>query len=117
MMNPDDPENIRNRICVDFDETICSNSGHPDYNILEPKKGAREALESMQIMGKFVIIYTSRGRKHFWEVMNWLERYQIPFGCLDMENKPLAQTYIDDKGLRFHSWYQTMHDLAELEKQ
>lgn len=100
----DDPENIRNTICIDFDETICENSGHPEYKILMPKKGAIEALQALNLAGKIIIIYTSRGRKHFWEVMNWLEHFEIPFDCLDMEHKPLAQLYIDDKAIRFDSW-------------
>lgn len=105
----DDPDNIRNTICVDFDKTIANNSDHPDYNILGPTDGAKNAMDTLRIAGKFIIIYSSRKRKYFWDVMDWLIKYQIPFDCLDMESKPLAEQYIDDKAVNFNGdWNETL---------
>ena len=101
-MMSDDPDNVKNTICVDFDKTIANNSDHPNYEILEPTHGAREAMEALRLSGKFIIIYSARKRQHFWEVMDWLGKYQIPFDCLDMQSKPLAEWYIDDKAVPFN---------------
>lgn len=108
----DDPDNIRNTICVDFDKTLAYNSDHPNYDILGPTEGAKNAMDALKLAGKFIIIYSSRKRQYFWDVFNWLERYDIPFDCLDMGNKPLCEYYIDDKSVRFDGdWNKTLEQI------
>jgi hydroxymethylpyrimidine pyrophosphatase-like HAD family hydrolase len=107
-------------IAVDFDGTIA------DFKfpaIGDPKPGAREALEAFRAMGYRIMIYTCRTSRYYPEIFatsddynenvmgrttvvamkNWLDEHQIPYDDIDDGSlgKPLANVYIDDKGLRF----------------
>lgn len=86
-------------LAVDFDLTLCSDSSFGD-----PMPGAQEMMRRFQTRGISLVVHTCKantpsGRK---AVMGWLLEHDIPFS--EIEPKPLADRYIDDKALRFDTW-------------
>jgi hypothetical protein len=106
-------------IAVDYDGTIV-NFAFPVSG--PPKAGVREALAQFQQLGYHVLIYSCRTCKWFPEVFNpygevldmsravvkdmvdTLAKHGIPYDEIDdgTKGKPVAEYYIDDKGLRFN---------------
>lgn len=103
------------RVCVDLDGTICELAQHGDYDSVQPKQGAREALYTLKQQGAYIIIYTARRmRTHNGNITkvvtdigtltrNWLTRNSIPYDEL-IFGKPYAQVYIDDLAYKFETW-------------
>jgi hypothetical protein len=107
-------------IAVDFDGTLCEHS-FPEIGALRP--GAREALTMFRDIGYKVLIYTCRTshwhydifggdpeqptleRERVQEMIVWLAKHEIPYDEIDdgSRGKPLADYYIDDKGIRFNN--------------
>lgn len=118
-------------ICVDFDGTLCD---HEFPGIGAPKPFAKEALTAFRAMGFHVMIWTCR-TSHFHydvfggdpdqstlervkvkEMIAYLDKHGIPYDEIDdgSRGKPLAQLYIDDRGLRFSdNWTQIMNYVIE----
>ena len=45
-------------------------------------------------------------------IRNWLKKYDVSYTVSDIVHiKPNAVVYIDDKGLRFENWSDTMNNL------
>jgi len=94
--------------------------------------GAREAISELKNKGNEIIIYTSRLNSYplpssefqtpsIYErvaaVEGALNRAEIPFDLLWCKiGKPVADIYIDDRGIRFQSWKETMEKIREIEK-
>jgi hydroxymethylpyrimidine pyrophosphatase-like HAD family hydrolase len=108
------PENELREICIDFDKTVANNGPHPDYEILEPIKGAKEALESLYLNGWHITIYTARSWHYYNTIREYMDKHQLPYDNV-VCGKMFAKYYIDDRGLRFTSWDQTMRELSQLE--
>jgi hypothetical protein len=105
---------------VDFDGTICD---HEFPGIGAPKPFVKEALTVFRAMGFRVLIWTCRTchwhydtfggdpsqptleRTHVREMIAYLAKHGIPYDEIDdgSRGKPLAEYYIDDKGLRFEN--------------
>lgn len=104
-------------ICVDFDGTIVD---HEFPKIGALKRGVREALEVFRKAGFRILISSCRtcswdeetfgrwdctpiDRPRVREMIEFLDKEGIPYDEIDngMRGKPLADLYIDDKGLRF----------------
>lgn len=115
-------------IAVDFDGVIHAYSkGWQDGTIYDPPViGAFQAL--MDLMAKYaVVIFTSREPE---QVKPWLEEQfgfnvaldgdpEVQFwnhqGQLLVTNRKLpALAYIDDRGIRFETWHQTLADVETL---
>lgn len=113
-------------IAIDFDGVIHSYElGWSDGTIYgTPIPGSLEALR--MLMTKFsVFIHTSRNPE---QVVEWLENLGFnavfdegdrPFWnerekILVSSRKLPALVYIDDRGLRFYSWDQTLSELSKL---
>jgi hydroxymethylpyrimidine pyrophosphatase-like HAD family hydrolase len=123
-------------ICIDFDGTIC------DFKFPEigdPKPGVKEALQSFRDMGYRIVIYTCRTcrflpeifhpdeidipqnartvmlRKGVRDMKDWLDQHEIPYDEIDdgMLGKPLANAYIDDKGIRFDNNWKEIQEWVE----
>ena len=88
---------------VDFDETLAHNSGYPDFKLLKPTKGAREAMIKLSKNWK-IIIYTSRPWADYRLIETWLKKYKIPFKDI-VCGKLLVAFMIDDKNLPFNPLY------------
>lgn len=97
------------KICIDFDGVI-----HDFKNPVEgrrmgaPIAGTLEALQELQAVGYQIIVWSVRGDLAGIEYLTeWLNFYNIPFDEIT-NKKPNADYYVDDKGIRFTSWAETM---------
>lgn len=117
-------EENTNQIAIDFDGVIHGNSkGFYDGTVYdEPIEGAVQAIK--KLAKKYtVVIFTAKAKKDrplvngmtgeelVWE---WLVKYKIDSYIKEVTSeKPRAICYIDDKGVRFESWEQTLNFLDE----
>lgn len=115
-------------ICVDFDGTLCD---HAYPGIGDVKPHAAYALKSFRQWGFRIIISSCRScswheeifgggpaleRERVKEMIAFLEANDIPFDEIDdgTKGKPLADYYIDDKGIRFDAnWLPIMGFIFE----
>ena len=111
-------------IALDFDGVIHNDTkGFYDGTIYgNPIEGTKDALVELAKSFKLVIyscksnpdrplINGKTGTELIWE---WLEQWNMKQYISDVVvNKPNALIYIDDKGLKFESWRQTMRQINE----
>lgn len=114
-------------IGIDFDGVIHNNSkGYHDGTIYgEPLPETKQALKKLS--EKYtLIIYTCKasperplvnektGIELIWE---WLKKYNLRQYISDVTfEKPRVKFYIDDKGIEFKNWDQTLKKILEKEK-
>lgn len=107
------------QLAIDFDGVLHGNSkGFHDGTIYdEPILGSIEAIK--ELAQKYtLVIFTAKvkpgrplvngktGEELVWE---WLDKYGISSYIKEITcEKPRAVAYIDDKGIRFESWKQTL---------
>lgn len=92
-------------IGMDFDDTIASNSGLPDFVLQEPVKGAKEALDRLTKDGWKIVVYTARPWSQYNIIEYWLNTYEIPFRSI-VCGKMLLKWMVDDKNIEFRgNWY------------
>jgi len=109
-----------NQIAIDFDGVIHKNSlGFHDGTVYdEPIQGSLEAVKSLVERGYEVVIFTCKakpdrplvngktGAELVWE---WLEKNNFSEYIKKVTSeKPRAVAYIDDKGIKFTNWKQTL---------
>lgn len=85
-------------VVIDFDDTIASNSGHPDYKIQDPIKGAWDTLNSLSDLGLEIVIWTSRAWTEYDIIKDWLDYHGFDYDRL-ICGQPLGDYYINDKNL------------------
>jgi len=85
---------------VDLDGTLANNSPHPDYELLEPIEGAKDALYLLASKGWKIIIYTARPWHEYDQIENWLNNYNIPFRRI-VCGKLFVKYMIDDRAISF----------------
>lgn len=102
-------------VCVDFDGVLAEFSDHIE-DLGEPIEGGAEALKQLKNMGYKIIIHTARPHhdEHLQKIEDYLNEHGIPFDeinknsdCPWESTKPLADLYIDDRGLRFEGCWDT----------
>jgi len=114
-----------NQIAIDFDGVLHKNSkGFFDGTVYdEPIEGSLDAIK--KLAEKYtIVIFTAKAKKDrplihgmtgeelVWE---WLAKYRISSYIKEVTSeKPRAICYIDDKGVRFESWQQTLKVLDEI---
>lgn len=90
----------------------------------KPVKNAKRSLEMLRKMGFKIVIYTTRTNPRFNEevlpqlyaiVAAALEKEKIPFDEIEIYGKPIALYYIDDRGISFENWDQTLKQITVLE--
>lgn len=105
-------------IVIDFDGTICD-FAYPSIGAIKP--GVKEALSLFRWLGYHIVISSCRtckhhpdvfscqgkyGKEHI-EMVDWLDANEVPYDEIDdgTKGKPVADFYIDDKGVRFdNNW-------------
>ncbi len=113
-------------VAVDLDGVIFE---YRDWKGLQhfgkPIKDVKKALKMLRKMGFKIVIFTCRANPAIQdEPLPVLELYirkallanEIPFDEIAMTGKPFAAYYIDDRGIRFNDWNDTMMKLVALEK-
>lgn len=110
------------QIAIDFDGVIHKNSkGFYDGTVYdEPIEGALEAIKELSQKYE-IVIFTAKakpdrplvsGKTGSELIWDWLEKYNIQQYIKKVTSeKPRAVFYIDDKGIRFESWTQTLNYL------
>ena len=94
-------------LAIDFDRVI-HDCDHPKdgRKMGEPMVGAKAALTILKNMGYTVIIHSCNRANVITDFMKY---YEIPYDSIwQGEGKPVADFYIDDKGLRFTTWENTL---------
>ena len=120
-------EHEENNLAIDFDGVIhSSDKGYHDGTCYgEIILGAEDSIK--ELSKKYnIIIFTAKvkpnrpivnGKTGLQLVQEWLtEKGLIDYIDEITSEKPRAKFYIDDKGIRFTSWEQTMNDLKNLDE-
>lgn len=87
-------------ILVDFDNTIATNSGYPDYIPNGLVNGTKEALDKINNLGYKVTIFTARPWVDYANIERFCEHYELPVKRI-ICGKPLARCLIDDLNVAF----------------
>ena len=107
-------------IVIDFDGVIHVNSkGFYDGTIYDkPIKGVKKALKSLYNNEYRLIIFTCKadperplinGKSGIELIWEWLEKYDMDQYIQEITyQKPRALFYVDDKGIRFENWKETL---------
>jgi hypothetical protein len=101
-------------IAIDFDGTIADyTGGYQGPGIFgELLPGAREAL--VRLAERFdIIVHTARGPDEHDRIQEYLEGHGIPIAEVTHLKRPAA-LYIDDRGLRFSSWKDTLEEAERI---
>lgn len=97
-------------LAIDFDGVIHDwKHPKPGRKMGEPISGARESLQAMRQKGHQIIIHSCNRPS---VIADWMAWYKIPYNNI-WQDKPVADWYVDDRGLQFQSWEQVMRDLAK----
>lgn len=111
-----------NQIAIDFDGVIHKSSkGFYDGTVYdEPVEGTIDAIKYLSTKYK-IVIFTAKaksdrplvnGKTGVELVWEWLEKYNLSQYITEITSeKPRAVAYIDDRGIRFNSWEETLKQL------
>lgn len=117
----------KNQLGLDFDGVIHKNSkGFHDGTIYdEPLDDAVESVKYLnEILGYDLVIYTCKanpkrplvnGKTGIELVWEWLNKHGIKDNVKDVTYiKPNAVAYIDDKGIRFNNWKDSIEEITRI---
>ena len=98
--------NQKKTICLDFDGVLHAYSrGWQDGSIYDgPINGA---LDAVRRLSESFTLVVQTSRKNLEDVVTWLDKHSFPMMAVT-NNKPPALVYIDDRGLRFTNWDDTL---------
>jgi hypothetical protein len=106
-------------IACDFDDTLMNTKNiAKGYRMGRPEAEAVLSMQKLNKEGHTLIIFTGRAvqeervRK---AVEDWLVYFDIPFHGITNIKNPAVDVFVDDRGLRFHSWAQVLGDLKKIE--
>ena len=97
-------------ICFDFDGVLASYDGWKDGAIGEPIPNGVKLAKLCHEVGYKIVINTCRthpqhGLKNRHDqiitIHNWLHNNDVPYDSIQLEGKPIADVYIDDRGMYF----------------
>jgi len=89
--------------CFDMDGVIC-NLDHDDYEHRTPIQDTLDLMDDLYYEGHTIIINTGRHILHMPNTKDWLEKNKVSYNHIQF-GKPVADVYIDDKGLRFNGYF------------
>lgn len=88
-------------IGIDFDDTICHNSGMPDFTPTDIIDGAKECIDAIILLGFKPVIYTARTWAEYNIVEDFVNRHNLPITKI-ICGKPLFRAVIDDRNVEFN---------------
>ncbi len=94
-------KNPKGAVFIDFDATLFEYESGQFPKIGKPIEGAKKAVEWFKEQGHRVVIFSSRAMKsgQIENMKKALDDAGIPYD--EIEKKPLAHVYIDDRGVHF----------------
>ncbi len=99
-------------VCFDFDGVLAHYDGWNNGKIGRPLPGGIGLAQLLTKLGYKIVICTCRTHpehgtqeQQINAVTSWLESNQVPYDDLDLLGKPIADIYLDDRGLRFDPQY------------
>ncbi|KKL55431.1 hypothetical protein LCGC14_2255460 [marine sediment metagenome] len=100
-------------ISIDFDGVIHAyRRGWHDGTIYDvPIYWAKEAIKGLRDAGFKIAVHTAR--EDLFAVRDWLKKYDIEVELVSNRKQP-SLVYIDDRGLRFTDWDNTLGQLATI---
>lgn len=110
------------RVCIDIDGVLATEGDEPvygdeagwSYEKCVPVSGAVEGMKALKAAGHRLILFSSRWGSNIAKTHEWLEKWDIPFDVLILGQKPSADLYVDDKGLRFESWMELLAQVGSM---
>lgn len=81
---------------VDFDNTLCENSGYPDFVPGGPMEDAVETLQFLDSLGYKITVYTARPWADYYNIEQWCKHYLVPVRRI-ICGKPLGLVAYDDR--------------------
>jgi|TARA_R110002020_G_scaffold38425_1_gene115515 capsule biosynthesis phosphatase len=114
------------RICIDVDGTIVpTRQQDQKYEDLIPFNNAVASIQQLKEQGHIIILLTARHMQtcnnNIGEIVAkqgnilipWLNKWKIPYDELHF-GKPLADIYVDDRGLPFTgNWLNTLNNIED----
>ena len=110
---------------IDFDNTIAEWGNYPEPG--PPTPGVKEALQALKDQGFEIIILSSRTSDVISKypidkemekrrMEEYLDKHEIPYDMVSKGEKPIAQFYIDDRGIEFNgNWEKVLDRIKEKE--
>lgn len=86
----------RDIVCVDFDGTLCRDA-YPEIGL--PRAETLDLVRRLHLVGYEVIVASSRRSLDYRRLADWLAAHEVPYDQLCLGTKPVADLYLDDKGL------------------
>lgn len=111
-------------VAVDFDRVLFTHEswqGHEHYG--DPLPGVREALLELREMGFKIMIWTTRDQIGI--INKACTEHDFPFDYINCNpnqppeinpSKPVADYYIDDRGVHFTSWEKALAEIKARER-
>jgi len=102
------------RLAVDFDDVIHDpNNVKPGYKLGIPILGANAALHQLKKDGAIIVIHSiwADTEAKCQAIAKWCKYFDIPYDFITNQ-KPDVDFYIDDKGLHFENWEQTLAEIT-----
>lgn len=103
------------RLAVDFDG-VCHDPKNvkPGYKLGQPIEGAVEALNLLKSKGSIIVIHSvwADTEQKCEAMAKWCKYFNIPYDFIT-NKKPMCDYYIDDHGLKFESWSETLRILNQ----
>lgn len=111
MINQRITSNELNWIGLDWDETLCHNTGLPDFIPTELLPGAKEAVEKIVSMGFQPVVYTARPWSEFHLIRDKVKEYNLPIKMI-ICGKPLMRLIVDDRNVEFNgNWEEAINKI------
>jgi len=113
-------------VAVDLDGTIIKDWSGSIFEFGELQKGAVDYMKKIRKAGYTIMIHTCRLTPSVYKYANdtqelalvriekFLDDNDIPYDAFWVgEGKPVADFYIDDRGIRFETWKQVWREMNE----
>jgi len=106
----------KNKLMIDFDNTISNNHKVEWPEIGEPMEGVKEALEQLKKDGWEIVVYSCRANEDggLDQIKDFLDKHIIPYDEIVL-GKPHAEFYIDDKNIVFTNWNDVLEQVKNHE--
>jgi len=93
-------KNEPHHICVDFDGTIATYDHYEFGKFGEPIHDVIAKIHELYYDREFkIFIQTTRSWAEYGKLKKWLIAHSVPYEGIIMGGKPIAEVYIDDRGV------------------